>query len=99
VQRLGHTHVLDARQTLVTGLTRDGTRLIEDGAITGAAGDVRFTGEVLGLLNGVQALGARPRLVSSTGFRGPRFGAGVVCPPVRVAGLRVARPEPYAPGP
>jgi hypothetical protein len=60
---------------------------------------VRFTAAVLDVLGGVQALGARPRLVSATGFTGRAFGGCVVCPPVRVAGLRVARPEPYPPGP
>ncbi len=51
--------------------------------------DVRFTDTVLGVLDRVQALGARPRLVSEAEFYGRRFATGVVCPPLRASALRV----------
>jgi predicted Zn-dependent protease len=89
VHRLWYTNPVLPQETLLTGVTRDGTHLIEDGAITRPVRDVRFTDTILNVLGGVQALGARPRLVSSAEFYGRRFATGTVCPPVRVAGLRI----------
>ena len=89
VNRLWYVNPVDAKETLLTGLTRDGTFLIEDGRISRPVRDVRFTDTVLGLLDRVQALGAQPRLVSDAEFYGRRFAAGVVCPPLRASGLRI----------
>jgi PmbA protein len=89
VNRLWYVNPVDAKETLLTGLTRDGTFLIEDGKVTTPVRDVRFTDSVLGVLDRVQALGARPRLVSEAEFYGRRFATGVVCPPLRASGLRI----------
>ncbi len=43
---------------------------------------------VLGLLERVQDLGARPRLTSDGEFYGRRDATGVVCPPLRAAAMR-----------
>lgn len=99
VHHLASLHVLDGRRTLVTAVAGNGTRLIEDGRLGRPLFHQRFEVSVLELLAGVQALGSRPRLVSADGYRDPWFAPGVVCPPVRVGALRVARPGPYPPGP
>jgi predicted Zn-dependent protease len=89
VNRLWYVNPVREKETLLTGVTRDGTHLIEDGEITRPVRDVRFTDSVLGLLERVQALGARSRLISDAEFYGRRFATGVVCPPVRASSLRI----------
>jgi predicted Zn-dependent protease len=89
VTRLWYLNPVRAKQTLVTGVTREGTFLIEDGRIAGPALDVRFTDSILRVLSVTEALTRRPRLVGTTQFYGPRFAYGVVCPAVRARGFRV----------
>ena len=89
VNRLWYVNPVRDKETLLTGVTRDGTHLIEDGEITRPARDVRFTDSVLGLLERVQALTARSRLISEAEFYGRRFATGVVCPAVRASGFRI----------
>ena len=60
VTRLWYTNSVRPKETLITGMTRDGTFLIEDGEITRPLHDMRLTDSVLGILVAAQALGARP---------------------------------------
>ncbi|MDP9401221.1 MAG: TldD/PmbA family protein, partial [Actinomycetota bacterium] len=89
VTRFWYVNPVHAKQTLLTGMTRDGTFLIEDGRIGRPLRDVRFTDAALRVLEDVQALTAEQRLVSEGEFYGRRFAAGVVAPAVRVRGFRV----------
>lgn len=89
VTRLWYVNTVSEREALLTGVTRDGTCLIEDGRITRPLCDVRFTDSALRLLGAVEALASRPRLVTSGEFYGPRFATGVVCPALRADGFRV----------
>jgi predicted Zn-dependent protease len=88
VTRLWYTNPVRPKETLLTGVTRDGTFLIEDGEVTNPLHDMRFTDSVLGLLGRVQALTAAPVLTSEGQFYGRRFAHGVVCPGLRAASLR-----------
>ena len=88
VTRLWYTNPVRPRETLITGVTRDGTFLIEDGRVTRPLEDMRMTDSVLDMLERVQALGARPALVGASNLYGRRFAAGVVCPPLRVGAVR-----------
>jgi predicted Zn-dependent protease len=99
VTRLWYVNPVRARQTLLTGMTREGTFLIEDGRIAAPARDVRFTDSVLRLLAATEALTSRPRLVGVTQFYGPRFAYGVVCPSLRAQGFRVTGVAPAAASP
>ena len=89
VNRLWYVNPVREKETLLTGMTRDGTYLIEDGAIAGPARDVRFTDSALGVLERMEALTADVRLVTDAEFYGRRFATGVVCPALRCAGLRI----------
>jgi len=89
VTRLWYVNPVREKETLLTGMTREGTFLIEDGAITRPLRDVRFTDSVLRLLDSTQALTSAQRLVSEGEFYGRRFAHGVVCPALRADGLRV----------
>jgi predicted Zn-dependent protease len=88
VTRLWYTNLVRERELLLTGVTRDGTFLIEDGKVTRPLEDMRMTDSVLGLFERCQELGSRTRLVTEGEFYGRRFAAGVVCPPMRSASMR-----------
>ncbi len=87
--RLWYVNVVDGQRTMLTGTTRDGTYLIEDGQISRPVLDVRFTDSVLRVLSATDALTSAQRLVSETNFYRRRFATGVVCPALRAQGFRV----------
>jgi predicted Zn-dependent protease len=89
VTRLWYVNTVREKETLLTGMTRDGTFLIEDGAITRPVRDVRFTDSVLRLLAATEELTASRQLVSEGEFYGRRFATGVLCPALRADGFRV----------
>ncbi|HEX8856613.1 MAG TPA: metallopeptidase TldD-related protein [Thermoleophilaceae bacterium] len=88
VTRVWYTNMLRPKETLLTGVTRDGTFLIEDGRVTRPLEDMRFTDSVLRVFEGTQALTSRTRLWSEGEFYGRRFATGVVTPSVRSASMR-----------
>jgi PmbA protein len=89
VTRTWYVNPVAPKQTLLTGTTRDGTYLIEDGAITRPVRDVRFTDSVLRILEATEALTSAQRFVSSADFYGRRYASGVVCPALRAHGFRI----------
>jgi predicted Zn-dependent protease len=89
VTRLWYVNTVDEKRTLLTGMTRDGTFLIEDGRISRPLRDVRFTDSVLRVLAATEALTAQPRLTSEADFYGRRFATGVICPALRARDFRI----------
>ena len=89
VTRVWYVNPVHAKQTLLTGTTRDGTYLIEDGEVTRPVRDVRFTDSVLRILDTTEALTSAQKFVSDADFYGRRFAHGVVCPALRAQGFRV----------
>ena len=89
VTRFWYVNIVHEKQTLLTGMTRDGTFLIEDGRISRPVRDVRFTDSVLRILEATEALTATPRLVAEADFYGRRFANGVVCPALRAHDFRI----------
>jgi predicted Zn-dependent protease len=89
VTRLWYLNTVHQKSTLVTGTTRDGTFLVEDGRIGRPVRDVRFTDSILRLLEATEALTAGQRLVTEGDFYGRRFASGVVAPALRAQGFRV----------
>jgi predicted Zn-dependent protease len=81
VSRLWYIRMLEPRSILLTGLTRDGTFLVEGGRITGAVKNLRFNESPVTLLKRVRHLGAAVRA-------GMSDGAPVVVPPLVVDGFR-----------
>jgi PmbA protein len=88
VTRLWYINAVRPKETLLTGVTRDGTFLIEDGQVTRPIADMRFTDSALGLLERTQALTAEQQPTSDGEFYGRRFASAVVCPDVRIASMR-----------
>ncbi len=67
ISRFHYTNAVDAPKALITGMTRDGTFLIEDGEITGPLKNLRFTQGILEALAEASLIGesARPHRFSS----------------------------------
>ena len=62
VSRLWYLREVDPRTLLYTGLTRDGTFLIENGKVTKSIKNMRFNESPLFMLNNLEALGAQERV-------------------------------------
>ena len=74
-----YSNILDARSGLMTGLTRDGTFLIEGGKIVRAVNNFRWNEAPLIMLNKIEEIG-----------RGERTRVGQVMPPIRVKDFNFA---------
>jgi PmbA protein len=57
VRRFWYVNIAKQRETVLTGMTRDGLFLIEDGAVSGPVHNLRFTQNVLSALAGCSAVG------------------------------------------
>lgn len=73
VTRFHYTNVVEPMTTTITGLTRDGTFIIENGKITGAVKNLRFTNSILDALSKVLLISKETKLVE--GFGGSRVPA------------------------
>jgi PmbA protein len=56
VTRFHYTHCPDPQHVIATGTTRDGTFLIEQGRVTGALRNLRFTQSVVDTLSNIEAI-------------------------------------------
>ena len=77
VTRLWYLRQVDPRTILFTGLTRDGTFLIENGKISKAIKNFRFNESPLFLLNNLEAIGPSVRLA------GTEAGGPIVMPAIK----------------
>ena len=77
VTRLWYLREVDPRTIMYTGLTRDGTFLVENGKITKSLRNFRFNESPLFLLNNLEALGQTERLA------GTEQGGDVVMPSIK----------------
>ncbi len=93
ITRFHYTNTPDPKRATMTGTTRDGTFLIEDGRITRALANVRYRMSALDLFSGIDLLG-RQRLVrdwwSSNGM------GSIVClaPAIKVARATITGSSP-----
>jgi predicted Zn-dependent protease len=78
ITRFHYTNILDPMKTVLTGMTRDGTFLVEDGRIVCPVRNLRYTENVLEALGRIEGMSRRLTLV-----RGP-----AVVPTVRVRGVQ-----------
>lgn len=78
VTRLWYLREVDPRTILYTGLTRDGTFLIEEGRISRAIRNLRFNESPLFMLNNLEMLGASERIA------GTESGGAVSMPALKV---------------
>ncbi len=78
VTRLWYLRQVDPRTVLYTGLTRDGTFLIENGKVTKAVKNLRFNESPLFMLNNLEMIGRAERVA------GTESGGNVVFPTIKV---------------
>jgi PmbA protein len=69
VTRFHYTNLVHAMSSTITGMTRDGTFLVEDGRIVASVRNLRFTQSILEALSHVEAVGSSLE-VSSDPFEG-----------------------------
>jgi predicted Zn-dependent protease len=81
VTRFWYIRSVDPRTILYTGLTRDGTFLIENGKISRAIKNLRFNESPIFMLNNLEAMGT-PMRVSASESGSP--GLAIVVPPIKV---------------
>lgn len=84
VTRFHYVNLIDPMEVSITGMTRDGTFLIENGRITKPVKNLRFTVSVLECLNNLSAIGHKLTLVSENGGYGPRFASGFRVPALKL---------------
>ncbi len=85
ITRLHYLGVVDPREGIVTGMTRDGTFRISNGRIGEPLVNLRFTVAVPDLLAEVFGLTRKASLVNSQNFYGERYPYGVLAPAVAAA--------------
>jgi predicted Zn-dependent protease len=72
VTRFHYSNVVNEKETLLTGMTRDGTFLIEDGRLARGVKNLRYTQNALEALSNVEAVGDRTEISSELFFGGSR---------------------------
>jgi predicted Zn-dependent protease len=87
VTRFHYTNVVEPMKTVLTGMTRDGTFLIEEGEIKRPIKNLRFTESVLRALSRVSAISKDRRTCSEGTVYSRRFITGVVAPAIKVDGF------------
>lgn len=80
VTRFWYIRGVDPRTILFTGLTRDGTFLIENGRVTRPVKNLRYNESPIFMLNNLQMMG-RPVRVSASEAGGP--GQAIMVPPIK----------------
>jgi len=68
VTRLWYIREVDPYTKLMTGMTRDGTFLVEEGEVRGGLRNFRFNQSVVGLLGNVEMLGPAVRTCGEEAF-------------------------------
>jgi predicted Zn-dependent protease len=81
VTRFHYTNPIHPKLAVITGMTRDGTFLVEDGEVVGPVRNLRYTMSYLDALAAVEAVSSERRLLK--GFLG-----AVLVPSVRMASWR-----------
>jgi predicted Zn-dependent protease len=79
VSRFWYTRPVHPMTVIMTGMTRDGTFLIEEGKIVAPVHNLRFTQSYLEAMNNVDAIGREARLLSA-------FGATCTVPALKISG-------------
>lgn len=81
ITRLWYTNIVEPKSLLLTGLTRDGNFLIENGRVTRPARNMRFNQRLGELFARIEALGKTARVWQATGEGAP------AAPPMLVEGF------------
>lgn len=72
VTRFHYSNVVNEKETVLTGMTRDGTFMISDGRIEHGVKNLRYTQNALEALSNVEAVGDRTEISTELFFGGSR---------------------------
>jgi PmbA protein len=72
VTRFHYSNVVNEKETVLTGMTRDGTFLIEDGRLARGVKNLRYTQNAIEALSNVEAVGDRTEISTELFFGGSR---------------------------
>jgi len=72
VTRFHYTNSVNLVESTITGMTRDGTFLVEDGVVVCGVRNLRFTQSILGALSAVEDIGADTELATELFFGAAR---------------------------
>jgi predicted Zn-dependent protease len=75
VTRFHYSNIVHPIDTVITGMTRDGTWLVENGEITHPVKNLRFTQSILGALQDVQMIGRETEVAGEFFFGASRVPA------------------------
>ncbi|MEX2459536.1 MAG: TldD/PmbA family protein [Actinomycetota bacterium] len=75
ITRFHYANIVHPREAIITGMTRDGTWWIENGAIAHPVKNLRFTQSILEALSNVDAIGREAELASEFFFAASRVPA------------------------
>ena len=81
VTHFHYSNIIDPKKLIVTGMTRDGLFLVEDGKITKPLKNMRFTDSVINLFSNIEEISQEREFAS--GF----FGGGFLVPAMKLSGL------------
>jgi predicted Zn-dependent protease len=87
VTRFHYTNVVEPMKAVITGMTRDGTFLIEEGEIKRPIKNLRFTESILKALSRVSAISKDRRVCSEGTVYSRRFVTGTVAPAIKIDGF------------
>ena len=87
VTRFHYTNVVEPMKTVITGMTRDGTFLIEGGEVKRPVKNLRFTESILKALSQVTAISRDRRICSEGTVYSRRFVTGTVVPAIKIDGF------------
>jgi predicted Zn-dependent protease len=90
VSRLHYLSVVDPREAIFTGMTRDGTFRIEDGRVTRPLVNLRFTSSFPELAERLLGLSRERKLVNQSDFYGDRYPYGTLVPAVATERFTIA---------
>ncbi len=75
VTRFHYSNVVHPKEAIITGMTRDGTWLVEDGEVRHPVKNLRFTHSIIDALRDVEAVGSDTELASEFFFSASRVPA------------------------
>jgi predicted Zn-dependent protease len=87
VTRFHYTNVVEPMKAVITGMTRDGTFLIEGGEMTRPVKNLRFTESVLKALSRAVAISKDRKICSEGTVYSRRFVTGMVVPAIKIDGF------------
>lgn len=84
VTRFHYTNMIDPHKLVFTGMTRDGTFLIENGVIVHGIKNFRFTENIIDCFNRIDGISRTCDVVAFEPGYGGRFGRGIIVPTLKI---------------